>query len=149
MGHSASQNDALVEGTIKGLESITPSRLTKYQKSRRAHEAAIAAAAAQAQGIALLRWELTPAPISIMTNCEELIEAGLYLRTLRSVDVEEGAAEGLAYQLGRFDVSWILLPHDSEELIALQRWATQSCVPGQAVFSDGPTRQDWWRVADD
>jgi hypothetical protein len=53
-----------------------------------------------------------------------------------------GVPQALWVQLKRFEIQWQSLPSDSAEVSALQCWCDMCCVPGRAMYEDGPTRSD-------
>jgi hypothetical protein len=130
--------NALVRAVVDGLSTITPTRMQGYQYVRRAHDQAIELDRAMDEGREAKKIEHSKVPMEIRTNSKQLLEAGTYLQTLASSPVNIGDSNELHYQLQRFDVAWQLLPANSAEIAALERFARLNCSPNGSAFRDGP-----------
>ena len=122
------EGDALIAVCAHALAFITPKRETRQLAHLRewtAQENPCYADANTPNPLLL--------PVTICTCNDELIEAAIFLRGEPSRYVPAGTSPTLAdlfqRQLQRFDVNWILLSADNEELAALRPLGSIACVP--------------------
>lgn len=140
-------DDALLYATVKALEFISPNRVTRLLKIHRKHQASVIADSSDEpvppdEQEDTLEAKMNFLPVQIRTSSQELIEAGNILQSLSFDAVPLGLPQALWVQLKRFEIQWQSLPLDSAEVSALQRWCDMCCVPGRAMYEDGPTRSD-------
>jgi hypothetical protein len=140
----AGESDGLLLATTKALEVLHPVRADKLLMKHRKHAAALlamdAASILMESQPPLIKPELLL--VEIRTSSQEVIDAGSILQSLTLEEVPQGLPQARWVQLRRFVIRWTLLPSDSSEVAALERWAKLFCHPGMAVYRDGLGRAD-------